>query len=335
MGVIYMDHNRKKYLHRRYLTRELSKVELKEFFKMLEHSNPQDLADFDDIANEFPSDFEPAEDIAQKILSKQQAGKSSRLVLRVAAAAIIGFVILFCGSKIYQEYTFIQKTKTFDIVRVPLGKIKKVKLEDGTLITLTSGAVFKYPQAFTKTERRVYLLEGQAFFEVAHDKTKPFRVNSGKLSTTALGTSFIIKHYKNYGYEKVSLYTGKVQIDRNGVTAPPVILHPGQEFDYHNGTLSTVTGFDNSEDAVKAGALDFKRVPFRDAIYSMASYYNVNIQFNEDDFKKYSISGNFNSGSVDALLGSLTFIYPFKVNKINSSTYKLTLSKKQKHKGLK
>lgn len=330
-----MDHNRKKYLHRGYLTRELTREELKEFFKMLEHSDPQDLADFDEIANEFPSDFEPAENIAQKILHKQKARKISRIILRRIAAVIIGFVVLFGGAKIYQEYTFIEKTKTFATVRVQPGKIKKVKLEDGTLITLTSGAVFKYPLAFTKTERRVYLLEGQAFFEVAHDKTKPFRVNSGKLSTTALGTSFIVKHYKNYGYEKVSLYTGKVQVDRNGVTAPPVILNPGQEFDYHNGTLSTVVGFDNSKDPVMAGKLEFNRVPFREVIYSMASYYNVNIQFNEDDFKKFSISGNFNNGSVDKLLGSLTFIYPFKINKINSSTYKLILIDKTKKAGLK
>lgn len=325
-----MNPNKKKDLHRRYLTRELSREELKEFFKMLQQSNPGDLADFDEVANEFPAEIEPAEDILPKIIRREQTKRISRLVLKRLAAAVIGFFVLFGSIRAYQEYIFIQKTKTFATVSVPSGKMKKITLEDGSVITLTSGAVFKYPQAFTKTERRVYLLEGQAFFEVAHDKTKPFRVNSGKLSTTALGTSFTIKHYKNYDYEKVSLYTGKVRVDRNGVTAPPVILHPGQEYDYHNNSFGTVTGFDNSINPVGVKVLDFKRVSFREAIYSVAAYYKVNIQFNEDEFKKFSVSGNFNNGSVDTLLGSLTFIYPFKISKINPSTYKLILIEKNK-----
>lgn len=325
-----MDPNRKKDLHRRYLTRELSGEELKEFFKMLQHSSPRDLADFDEVAKEFPSEIELTDDTLPKIIHAPQAKRVSRLVLKRIAAAVIGFLILFGGVRTYQEYIFIQKTKTFATVSVPPGKMKKIRLEDGSVITLTSGAVFKYPQAFTKAERRVYLLEGQAFFEVAHDKTKPFRVNSGKLSTTALGTSFTIKHYKNYDYEKVSLYTGKVRVDRNGVTAPPVILHPGQEYDCHNAVFGSVTGFDNSINPAEVRTLDFKRASFRDAIYSVAAYYKVNIQFNEDEFKKFSVSGNFNNASVDTLLGSLTFIYPFKINKINPSTYKLTLIEKNK-----
>ncbi|KAA8485369.1 FecR family protein [Arcticibacter tournemirensis] len=318
-----MEYDRKKDLHRRYLSRELTAEELREFFSILEQSHADDLPGFDDVASDFPTALEPSENLAAKIINKHDNTRSLWLITKRSAAAAIAVLMLFGAWKGYLEYSYIQKTKTFATIKVPQGKITKLKLEDGTVITLTSGTTFKYPQAFTRTERRVYLLDGQAFFEVANDKSKPFRVNSGKLSTTVLGTSFIIKHYKDYGYEKVSLYTGKVRVDRNGINGRPVILHPGQEFDYHNGTLSTVKGFDNSRDPEESGTLDFNRTDFKDAVYSMASYYGVKILFNEDEFKEFRISGNFSSGSVEEMLQSLTFIYPFKVKKTGSSTYKL------------
>ncbi len=318
-----MDSNRKKDLHRRYLTRELSPEELEAFFNMLSEGDAEDIADFDEVAAAFPTALEPKENIAKKILGRTDPKRNRRLFIQRSAAAVIAILMLFGGYQGYEYYRFIEKTKTFSIVRVPVGKMTELKLEDGTQITLTSGTLFKYPKAFTKTERRVYLIEGQAFFKVAHDKTKPFRVNSGKLSTTALGTSFMIRHYKDYSYEKVSLYTGKVRIDRNGINARPVILSPGQEYDYHRGTLSTVMGFDNSADPIGTGTLTFKRAAFRDAIYSMSSFYRVKILFNEAEFKDFNISGNFNSNSIDQILHSLTFIYPFKIHKTDSLTYNL------------
>lgn len=325
-----MNTNRKKDLHRRYLTRELSEEELQEFFSMIALENADELADFDEVAKEFPTTLEPTENIARKIINNTQAKKTRQQFIQRSVAAAITIMMLFGGYQGINYYRFIQKTRTFAIVRVPFGRMTEITLEDSTIVTLTSGSVFKYPQAFTKTERKVYLLEGQGFFQVAHDKTKPFRVNSGKLSTTALGTSFVIRHYTEYAYEKVSLYTGKVQIDRNGTNSKPVILHPGQEFNYHNGALSEVMGFNNAKDPIGTGTLDFKRIPFRDAMYSMASFYGVKIKFKEAEFKNLSISGNFNSTSVEEILKSLTFIYPFKINKTDSSTYNLIHIEKRK-----
>lgn len=325
-----MDSNRIKDLHRRYLTRELSTEELQEFFAMLEQENGVEMADLEELAKEFPTEWEVKGDIVNRILPKERKTNLSVLFVRRAIAAMFAFVMLAAAYQAYQHYRFVQDTKTFLTVKVPQRKITALILADGTRVSLTSGSIFKYPKSFSKTDRQVFLIEGQAYFDVAHDKTKPFHVNSGKLSTTALGTSFVIRHYKDYGYEKVSLFTGKVKILRNGVNAPAVILNPGQEFDYHNGTLSTVTGFDNSKDPVGKGVLDFDRTPFRDAVYSLSSFYGVKIRFNEEEFKEFSISGDFGGTSVDEVLHSLKFIYPFKVKKTDSLTYNLTRIEKRK-----
>ncbi|WP_293308229.1 FecR family protein [Pedobacter sp. UBA5917] len=325
-----MDSNRIKDLHRRYLTRELSAKELQEFFVLLGQEDNIEMADMDEISREFPTELSPKSDIVGRIMDKQHKTSLSVLFFKRAVAAVFAFIVLAAAYQTYQHYRFIEDTQTFLTVKVPQRKMTELTLADGTKVSLTSGSVFKYPKSFSKTDRQVFLIEGQAYFDVAHDKTKPFHVNSGKLTTTALGTSFIIKHYKDYGYEKVSLYTGKVKILRNGVNAPEVILNPGQEFDYHNGTLSTVMGFDNSKDPLNKGVLDFNRTPFRDAVYSLASFYGVKIRFNEDQFKDFSISGDFGGSSITEVLHSLEFIYPFKVTKTDSLTYNLMRIEKRK-----
>ena len=65
---------------------------------------------------------------------------------------------------------------------------------------------------FQNNKREIYL-EGEAYFKVAKDKTKPFTVFAGALATTALGTQFRITAKKNTpGNITVKLFTGKVAI---------------------------------------------------------------------------------------------------------------------------
>jgi transmembrane sensor len=321
-----MTDKRKEDLYRRYLSRELSPEELKEFFAMLGTvSKADDLAGLDEVNTVFSTTFEPKRNIAHEILHahKTKSALSIWLKRTAAAAAIVAVLITAYHAYVWQDY--LKQTTTFTTVKVPFGTLTEIKLGDGTQVSLASGSVFKYPKLFSKKERRVYLIQGQAFFRVAHDKTKPFRVNSGKLSTTALGTSFMVRNYKNYNYEKVSLYTGKVRVDRNGIKSNPVILHPGQEYNYHNGLLSTITAFDNAVKPDNQNILTFKRTPFYEAIYEMSSFYGVNIKFNDTAFKNFSITGSFSNQKVNEVLHSLTFIYPINVIKTDSLTYNLTL----------
>src|SRR5690554_5327121 len=72
------------------------------------------------------------------------------------------------------------------------GEKLNLKLPDGSLVWLNAGSQLQYPEKFDSTERIVYLL-GEAFFDVEKGTGWPFRVVSGNLRTTALGTSFNIK----------------------------------------------------------------------------------------------------------------------------------------------
>src|SRR5690606_27213140 len=82
------------------------------------------------------------------------------------------------------------------VFTTPKGQSSKILLIDGTEIWLNSGSSLTYPAAFSDKERRVKLT-GEGYFEVAHDATKPFYVETdeGPL-IRVLGTSFNVSAYK-------------------------------------------------------------------------------------------------------------------------------------------
>lgn len=91
------------------------------------------------------------------------------------------------------------------------GKTKKVILEDGTEIWLNAGSKLSYPEHFAKQSRAVSL-EGEAFFKVSHDSSRPFTVSMGKLSAKVLGTSFNIAAYPTGDKIRISVATGRVGV---------------------------------------------------------------------------------------------------------------------------
>jgi ferric-dicitrate binding protein FerR (iron transport regulator) len=91
------------------------------------------------------------------------------------------------------------------------GKDKKISLEDGSYIILSDNSEVSYALPFTATTRDITLI-GKAEFKVAKDKSRPFTVFSGNISTTALGTRFVVSDYALSDNIYVTLYEGKVVV---------------------------------------------------------------------------------------------------------------------------
>jgi ferric-dicitrate binding protein FerR (iron transport regulator) len=84
------------------------------------------------------------------------------------------------------------------------SKVISLTLSDGTRVWLNSESSLKYPTQFVKNTREVEIT-GEAYFEVAHDKTKPFIVSKGETSITVLGTHFNVNAYDDEDEIKVTL----------------------------------------------------------------------------------------------------------------------------------
>lgn len=110
------------------------------------------------------------------------------------------------------------------------GEIKKIILADSSEIWLNGGSRIRVPEKFSKL-REVYLDNGEVFFQVKKDPSRPFIVYSGQINTSVLGTSFNIRAYKNEPDVLVSVKTGKVQVaEKMGMGQ--VILLPADQISY-------------------------------------------------------------------------------------------------------
>ncbi|WP_069658900.1 FecR family protein [Arcticibacter eurypsychrophilus] len=324
-----MDQHRKKELLKKFADRTLSPSEEHEFWEMTASGAHLSLLN-DETELEVSQALDVPDDIEQSLASIKQnltakiipGKKRPQRVIYKIAASVAAVLFLFAGAKGFQYYSFIQDTKTFITVEAEIGKTLKVILPDSSIVTVSSGSVFRYPKAFRKEERRVYLKVGEAFFQVTKNPEKPFSVESGELQTTALGTSFTVEYNSVYHWGKVNLYTGKVAIrptDKNS-SRSVIFLTPGNAYEYIDGkeTLST---FNAKPGNPVENGLVFERASFSEAVYRIASWHKVNIVFDHVGTKNFTVNGDFKGKTIDEILSSLSFIHKLKFTKTDSLTY--------------
>jgi transmembrane sensor len=89
---------------------------------------------------------------------------------------------------------------------------KMVKLSDGSLVILEKGSKLTLLPTFNKKYNREVELQGKAFFDIVHNRSKPFIIYSGTVRTTVLGTSFDITAIPHSGIVKVNVIRGMVEV---------------------------------------------------------------------------------------------------------------------------
>lgn len=115
----------------------------------------------------------------------------------------------------------------YNTITTPKGGQYQVNLPDGTKVWLNAASSLRYPIAFKGKERRVEL-NGEGYFEVAHNKEMPFRVQSGHQVVEVLGTHFNVNAYPDEDNIRTTLIVGSVRVNIDHSQAS-VILKPGQQ----------------------------------------------------------------------------------------------------------
>lgn len=156
---------------------------------------------------------------------------------------------------------------------VPEGKDMKLTLADGTRVWLNANSRLTYPTAFTGEERRVEL-QGEAYFEVAHDKVHPFIVKAGEMETRVLGTKFNINTY-DAAQPHVTLVEGSVKVS---AAQQQRIITPGQDATLDRQGMISVQQVDvNDVTCWTEGIEFFDNTPLRDIVMQMGSWYNLSV----------------------------------------------------------
>ena len=163
----------------------------------------------------------------------------------------------------------------YNTITTPRGGQYQITLPDETRVWLNAESSLRFPTAFTENERAVELT-GEAYFEVAPNKNKPFLVKTGQSTTRVLGTSFNIMAYNDEGPVKTTLLEGAVNVDEGGHS---VLLQPGEQGIFNNGSIATRTVNTRAVVAWKDGYYFFDRTPVQSVMRQIARWYNVDIVY--------------------------------------------------------
>lgn len=199
----------------------------------------------------------------------------------------------------------------FASVSTMSGQSSEIMLEDGTKVVLNSRSQLIYPKKFSGDVREVFLT-GEAVFDVAENKAKPFIVNVSDYSIEVLGTVFNISDYIDDDYSTLSLEQGRVKVNVPGMKPIYVEENQGIIYDKCSGTLEKINVDAYSAMLWSDGVMCFEGSDIYEIIKMAERTYGVKIICS--DHSKYTnakITARFEAcGGVSSLLEVLEKLIP-------------------------
>lgn len=209
------------------------------------------------------------------------------------------------------------KKAVYNELSVPFGKKFRLLLEDGTKVSLNAGSRLKFPVAFLENQPREVFLEGEAFFDVAKDRQRPFMVNSNGFHLRVLGTKFNVNSYTEDKSISTVLVEGSVGLyhdSENDLSKDDMIkLSPGELAVYNRNDKSIlVKDVDTTEYiAWVDGVLLFKIRPFPEIIRVLERHYNVQITNRYKELENKRFFAKFDVENIEEVLRSFQGSEPF------------------------
>ena len=208
---------------------------------------------------------------------------------------------------------------------VPAGQRARITLPDGTLVWLNSRTSLKYPSVFDK-ERKIYL-SGEAYFNVAKDKKKPFIVSTHLVDIMALGTEFNVCSHLETSHMSATLITGSIKIYEPQAKDKSIVLVPNQQLTYENGVFRVETLKDKDDLLWKNGIYNFKSARLDTILKKLELDYDTKIIVKDPEILSYLYTGKFRQqDGVGEILRIIQQIHPFKIA-YNEEQNQIILSK--------
>ncbi|MEH3115994.1 FecR family protein [Pedobacter terrae] len=191
----------------------------------------------------------------------------------------------------------------------PRGQKRLVTMPDGSNIYLNGDSKIHYALNFNTSKRIVYL-SGEAFFDVQHRSKQPFIVNTGKVSTTVLGTSFNISAYPSLKNIIITVQTGKVGVMFNNhkKTAPAQFLLPNQQLSINknNGQANQKKVNAVDFDSWREYKIFFYDKPLSEIADVIAREYDLDVEIKKEALKDVKLTAKFDKCSVKQIMDVIT-----------------------------
>jgi transmembrane sensor len=170
----------------------------------------------------------------------QQVSPVRKKYYRILSMAAAASILLFWFLSRTAEHTEVKPIN--NTVSTKVGDKANIKLPDGSKVWLNGGSKITYVEDFRNKTREVYL-SGEAFFDVAKDKTKPFIIHTRTINLKVLGTAFNVRSYDNEKETETALVHGSVEVTLLNNPDKKIVLKPGEKLLVKNIPVDTLQSY--------------------------------------------------------------------------------------------
>jgi transmembrane sensor len=306
--------NRISVLFNKYTSGTADQEEIKELLELLKSENSANELDGDleqlwnnlqDAPEEHQVDWDKMYSKTVNTGAEVKVVKLDRRTWLSAAALLVGVLSVAAWFTTHKQP--VQEYIAYETAKAEDGKMRIVYLSDGSKVTLNSGTALRYPKTFAGQKREVYL-DGEAYFEIAHNAKKSFLVHSGKVVTSVLGTSFNVTAYPKISNLSVTVITGKVAV-KDTESQKMVMLLPTERAVLKAGKIDfTVDSVKDAADMIAwtKGELVFTNATLEEIACKIGYKYGISININNREKSGRKITGTFNKQSFLDIMDAIT-----------------------------
>jgi len=225
------------------------------------------------------------------------------------------------------------------------GEQKQVTLDDGSVVKLNTNTLIEV--AYSKLQRKITLIRGEAKFDVAKDKSRPFTVISGHSSFTALGTIFNVQR-DNISSVELLVKEGQVLVAKANVPVSKLLnaisssqkttvqqLTPNNNIIFAGEKVAIASGVNSTKKSLSAqevkqelswqqGVLIFDGEPLKQVLKEVQRYNAIKFLPIDTEMAKLQVSGYFKTNDIHGLLQSLHYNFSITAKEVAANTYTLS-----------
>lgn len=268
------------------------------------------LANGDEIANT-TQEWEKFKSLVKSSSAGVQSGLKKTLVIWQSVAAVLVVTVAILSVLVSLNYFVSGNNEVLTVQTiVPTGEKSQILLPDGTKVWINSASVLSYNTGYGKQNRDVEI-DGEAFFEVAHNAEIPFNVHTKDCEIKVLGTKFNVRSYDTNTQTETALLEGKVEVTL--LKGKQVNLIPGQlaVADNENNELKIVQRNVTNSICWKDNVLRFDNTPLSEVVDKLGYWYGVNFHLsNAQNLEEKHFTFTVKTESLKELLDIVKLVQP-------------------------
>lgn len=229
-----------------------------------------------------------------------------------AASLIIGFGIYFFfkpsgnSSRRVAVQTEAKPVSDFISFQNDMAKMVMHQLPDGSSVWMHAGAEISYPKVFAPGSREV-TFTGEGFFDVSHDKNRPFMIRSGEMQIKVLGTRFNVKAREKQKVLEVAVVSGSVSVSAagKGNDLKGIILKPKQKAFFETGSKRLTfikMPVQVRKEIFEPVTILFEETPLSSVVRQLEQKFETHIHLINPDMNSCKLTADFEQQSLPSIL---------------------------------